>query len=143
MWLSWTAEAHAAAGQIDAAFVALDRAADVAAATSEMFFQAELHRLRGALLIEKGEHSGAEAWLRRATALAQSQGAKSVELRAAMNLARLWCDQGRHTEARELLVPIYDWFTEGFDMPDLREAKALLDEWRCCTEPNGRTWMPA
>jgi predicted ATPase len=130
MWLSWTAEAHAAAGQIDAAFVALDRAADVAAATSEMFYQAELHRLRGALLIENGEHADAEPWLRRATALAQSQGARSVELRAAMSLARLCCDQGRHTEARDLLAPVYDWFTEGFDTPDLREAKALLDAMR-------------
>jgi predicted ATPase len=130
MWLGWTAEAHAAAGQIDAAFVALDRAASVAAATSESFYEAELHRLRGALLMEKGEHADAEAWLRRATALAQGQGAKSVELRAAMSLARLWCDQGRHTEARDLLAPVYDWFTEGFNTPDLKDAKALLDAMR-------------
>jgi predicted ATPase len=130
MWLSWTAEAHAAAGQIDVAFVALDRAADVAAATCQMFYEAELHRVRGVLLMEKGEHAGAEAWLRRATALAESQGAKTVELRAATSLARLWCDQGRHTEARDLLAPVYDWFTEGFDTPDLRDAKALLDATR-------------
>jgi predicted ATPase len=69
----------------------------------------------------------AEAWLQRALGVACRQEAKSLELRAAMSLARLWQEQGKRAEARELLAPIYDWFTEGFDTADLKEAKALLD----------------
>jgi predicted ATPase len=70
----------------------------------------------------------AEAWLRRALDVARRQEAKSLELRAAMSLSRLWQHQGKCTEARELLAPIYSWFTEGFDTLDLQEAKALLEE---------------
>jgi predicted ATPase len=70
----------------------------------------------------------AEAWLQRALDVARRQEAKALELRAAMSLSRLWQKQGKQTEARELLAPIYGWFTEGFDTVDLQEAKALLDE---------------
>jgi predicted ATPase len=70
----------------------------------------------------------AEAWLQRALDVARRQEAKSLELRAAMSLARLWQQQGKRDEARELLVLVYDWFTEGFDTADLQEARALLDE---------------
>jgi predicted ATPase len=70
----------------------------------------------------------AETWLRRALDIARRQQAESLELRAAMSLSRLWQRQGRRTEARELLAPIYGWFTEGFDTADLQEAKALLEE---------------
>jgi predicted ATPase len=70
----------------------------------------------------------AEAWLQRALDVTRRQEAKSLELRAAMSLARLWQQQGKRDEARELLVPVYDWFTEGFDTADLQEARALLDE---------------
>jgi predicted ATPase len=70
----------------------------------------------------------AEAYFERALAIARQQQAKSFELRAAMSMARLWRDQGKRAQARALLAPIYGWFTEGFAMPDLKEAKALLDE---------------
>ena len=72
----------------------------------------------------------AETWLQRALDVARRQGARSLELRAAASLAGLWHRQGKHAEARDLLAPVYDWFTEGFDTPDLEEAKALLEEFR-------------
>jgi class 3 adenylate cyclase/predicted ATPase len=128
LWFGFIAEAHAAAGEFDAARAALDRAAEVAAVTSESFYQAEVHRLRGMLFKEKGDYFAAEDWLRRAIDLAESQGAKSLELRAANGLARLWGDQGKRHQAIDLLAPVYGWFAEGFDTADLKDAKALLDE---------------
>jgi predicted ATPase len=94
------------------------------------FHEAELHRLKGELLLARApdEHAEAEACFQRALAIARRQEAKSLELRAAMSLARLWQQQGKQEEARELLAPIYDWFTEGFDTADLQEAKAVLEE---------------
>ncbi len=80
------------------------------------------------LLLPEPERAGAEACFRRAIEIARGQGARWWELRAAVDLARLWRDQGRCAEARDLLAPIYGWFTEGFDTPDLQEVKALLDE---------------
>jgi predicted ATPase len=74
------------------------------------------------------QQAEAEAWLQRALDVACRQEAKSLELRAAMSLSRLWQQQGKHTEARELLAPVYGWFTEGFDTADLQDAKALLAE---------------
>ena len=91
---------------------------------------AELHRIRGEILLKRDPANTApaeEAFLT-AIAVAQQQKARSFELRAAMSLARLWRDQGRPQQARELLAPVYGWFTEGFDTRDLKEAKALLDE---------------
>jgi predicted ATPase len=95
----------------------------------ECYWEAEVHRLRGVLLLRQPGTPQAEAepWLQRALDVARRQEAKSLELRAAMSLARLWQQQGKDAEAHELLTPIYSWFTEGFDTPDLREAKALLD----------------
>jgi predicted ATPase len=87
-----------------------------------------LHRVRGELLIETGDRMAAEASFRDAIALAGKQGAKLFELRAAASLARLWRDRGKRAEARELLAPVYAGFTEGFDAPDLIDAKALLRE---------------
>jgi predicted ATPase len=127
-WLGFLAEAHLQAGQFDDALTALDRAAQTAAATGECHYQAELYRLRGAVLANIGENAEAASWLHQAIETARSQQAKSLELRAATSLARLWAEQGRRSEARDLLAPIYGWFTEGFDTPDLREARALLDE---------------
>jgi class 3 adenylate cyclase/predicted ATPase len=98
----------------------------------ERWWEAEVCRLRGVLLLRQTGTSQAEAetWLQRALDVARRQEAKSLELRAAMSLARLWQQQGKRTEAYELLVPIYGWFTEGFDTADLQEAKALLAELR-------------
>ena len=98
--------------------------------TSERFFEGELLRLKArALVIEGGSVMLADAQrlLEKSLAVAQGQKARSLELRAAADLARLRRDQGRHAEARDLLAPVYSWFTEGFDTQDLREAKALLD----------------
>jgi predicted ATPase len=93
------------------------------------WWEAEICRLRGVLLLRQPETPQAEAetWLRRALDVARRQKAKSLELRAAMSLSHLWQQQGKQAEARALLAPIYGWFTEGFDTVDLKEAKALLD----------------
>ena len=82
----------------------------------------------GDLLNAAGDQSGAERHYRQAIAVAERQSAKLFQLRASTSLARLWRDQGKRAEARDLLGPIYNWFTEGFDAPDLKDAKALLDE---------------
>jgi predicted ATPase len=96
----------------------------------ERWWEAEVCRLRGVLLLRQPETPQAEAetWLQRALDVARRQEAKSLELRAAMSLARLWQQQGKQAEARALLAPVYDWFTEGFDTADLQEAKVLLEE---------------
>jgi len=96
----------------------------------EPWWEAEVCRLRGVLLLRQlvPPQAAAEAWLRRALDVARRQEAKSLELRSAMILARLWQQQGRCAEARDLLAPIYGWFTEGFDTADLQEAKTLLAE---------------
>jgi predicted ATPase len=98
--------------------------------TSESWCEAEVNRIAGevALLSPERDATKAEAYFDRALAVARQQQAKSWELRAAMSLARLWRDQGKVQQARELLAPVYQWFTEGFDTRDLKEAKALLDE---------------
>jgi predicted ATPase len=87
-----------------------------------------MYRARGELLVAIGDFAAAEASFHQATAVARRQSAKLWELRAATSLAQLWRDQGKRTEARDLLAPIYGWFTEGFDTPVLHGAKALLDE---------------
>jgi predicted ATPase len=99
-------------------------------ASKESWCDADIHRLAGDIVLLSGKPNAAkaEAYFERALAIARRQHAKSFELRAAMSMARLWRDQGKPDEARELLAPIYAWFTEGFDTRDLREAKALLDE---------------
>jgi predicted ATPase len=96
----------------------------------ERWWEAEVCRLHGVLLLRQPRtpQAEAEAWFQRALDVARRQEAKSLELRAAMSLSWLWQQQGKRAEARELLAPIYSWFTEGFDTPDLQEAKALLDE---------------
>jgi predicted ATPase len=94
----------------------------------ERVWLAEILRLKGWMLMRQGRRTEAEAQLRASIECACQQQAKSWELRAAMSLARLWRDQGKVSEARELLAPVYGWFTEGFDTRDLKEAKALLDE---------------
>ena len=99
-------------------------------ATGERWYEADIHRTAGELALTSPEPDAtkAEAHFDRALAVAREQQAKSWELRAAMSLARLWRDQGKVQQARELLASVYGWFTEGLDTRDLKEAKALLDE---------------
>jgi predicted ATPase len=96
----------------------------------ERWWEAEVCRLRGALLLRQPgtPQAEAEAWLQRALDVARRQEAKSLELRAAMSLSRLWHQQGKRQEAHDLLAEVYAWFTEGFDTADLQDAKALLEE---------------
>ena len=116
------------AGDLDGALAAVTEGLATIEETGERWWEAELHRLRGMLLMARRDMPGAEVTLRRAIDLARLQQAKSLELRAATSLAGLWGEQGRRAEASDLLAPIYGWFTEGFDTADLKEAKALLDE---------------
>ena len=90
--------------------------------------EAELYRHKGRLMLRQGHPKAAEELYCKALSIAQEQEAKLWELRAAVSLARLWRDQERHAEAHDLLAPVYNWFTEGFDTADLKEAKALLEE---------------
>jgi predicted ATPase len=98
--------------------------------TNERWCEAEINRVAGTITLKSPEPDAtkAQAYFERALAVAREQQAKSWELHAAMSMARLWRDQGKREEARELLAPVYGWFTEGFDTLDLKEAKALLDE---------------
>ena len=98
--------------------------------TGERWFEADIHRVAGEIAFKSPEFDAAqaEAHFERALAVARQQRAKSWELRAAMSMARLWRDQGKPQQARELVAPVYGWFTEGFDTLDLKEAKALLGE---------------
>ena len=98
--------------------------------TKETWFEAEVHRIAGEIALKspKPDAAKAETYFERALTVARQQQAKSWELRAAMSLARLWRDQGKVQQARELLAPVYGWFTEGFDTRDLKEAKELMEE---------------
>ena len=116
------------AGQVEEAVTLLDDALQIVERTGERWFAAELNRHKGQLLLRQGHSEAAEELYRKALSIAEEQEAKLWELRAAMSLARLRRDQGRRGEARDLLAPVYGWFTEGFDTADLKEAKALLDE---------------
>ncbi|MGB7952289.1 MAG: hypothetical protein WCH75_31780, partial [Candidatus Binatia bacterium] len=101
---------------------------EIASTTGEHGWDAELHRLVGTVLLAENKLNEGEASLQQAIRIAQAQQAKSLELRAARDLARLWGEQGRRTEARDLVAAVYGWFTEGFDTADLKEAKTLLDQ---------------
>jgi predicted ATPase len=115
-------------GQFGVGLGLLDEAIRTAEQTQERVYEAELHRLRGDLLLASGKNREGETELEQALAVAHNQGARFWELRAATSLARLWRDQGRYQEARDLLSPIYGWFSEGFALQDLKRAKSLLDE---------------
>ena len=106
----------------------MDRGLQIIERTGERWLAAELNRQKGQLLLRQGNSEAAEELYRKALTIAAEQEAKLWELRAAVSLARLRREQGRHAEARDILAPVYGWFTEGFDTPDLKEAKALLDE---------------
>jgi class 3 adenylate cyclase/predicted ATPase len=127
-YLGLLAEAHRRANRTAEAISLLHEALEVVERTDERWYEAELYRLMAQALITKSDRQGAERWLRRALRTAQIQRARLWEVRAATSLACLWRDQGKRTEARDLLAPIYGSFTEGFDTRDLKEAAALLAE---------------
>jgi DNA-binding SARP family transcriptional activator/predicted ATPase len=120
--------AQAKAGQPEAGLATLDRMRVLVEETDERYYEAELQRLRGELLLMLGDEVEADASFRKAVEVARRQSARSWELRATTSLARLWQSQGRVGEARQILAEIYGWFTEGFDTSDLREAASLLEE---------------
>jgi predicted ATPase len=128
--LSYLARAYAELGQFDNAWRCIGEAMTAVGTTNERWHEADTHRMAGeiALLSPEPDAAKAEACFMRALAIARVQQAKSWELRAAMSMARLWRDLGKRQQARDLLAPIYGWFTEGFDTLDLKQAKALLEE---------------
>jgi class 3 adenylate cyclase/predicted ATPase len=127
--LSWLGKSYADLDQPDDALRSINEAKDVIERTGDRWAEADVHRIAGeiALRSPQPDAATAEAHFERALSVARQQQAKSWELRAAMSMARLWRDQGRPQQARELLAPVYGWFTEGFDTLDLKEAKALLE----------------
>jgi predicted ATPase len=129
-YLALLAEACGKADQAEEGLTLVAEALAVGEKTEERFYEAELHRLKGQLLLQQSPDNAADAetCFQKAIIIAQNQSAKSLELRAATSLARLYRQQGKRNEARELLSPVYSWFTEGFDTADLIDAKALLDE---------------
>jgi predicted ATPase len=130
LYLSCLATAHAQLGQFDDAWRCIGEAMTAVETTKEKWHEAEVNSIAGEIALKSPERdvAKAEAYFERSLTVARAQQAKSWELRAAMSLARLWRDQGKRDEARELLAPVYGWFTEGFDTLDLKEAKALLEE---------------
>jgi tetratricopeptide (TPR) repeat protein len=126
--LAFLAEGLALHGDREAALAALQEGLGIARTTGEHGWDAELHRLAGAVLLSENKLDEGEASLKEAIRIAQVQQAKSLELRAARDLARLWGEQGRRTDARDLIAPVYGWFSEGLDTADLTETKALLDQ---------------
>jgi predicted ATPase len=128
--LTMLADVSAHLGHVEDGLQALAEAHILVEQHEERYWEAEVCRLRGVLLLRQPgtPQAEAETWLQRALDVARRQEAKFLELRAAMSLARLWQQQGKRHEARELLAPVYGWFTEGFDTADLQEVKALLGE---------------
>lgn len=145
-WLALRVEVCGKRGQPNEGITLLGQAWHTVQETGEGFWEAELSRLQGELLLASIAHTTparsrplqrarrlaaeAEGCFRQAIATARRQGAKSLELRAVMSLSRLWQQQGRHDEARQMLAEIYGWFTEGWDTPDLQEAQRLLESLR-------------
>ena len=127
--LGLQAEVHRKAGQAAAALCVLDEALALLERTDERWYEAELHRLRGMAMLSlaRPDRVEAEARFSQAVAIARAQDARMWELRGAASLARLWAEQGERRRAHHMLAPIYGWFTEGFDTPDLKEARTLLE----------------
>jgi predicted ATPase len=130
LYLSILARAHGEVGQFDDAYRCIGEAMAAVETTKETWCEAEVHRLAGeiALMSPERDTAKAEASFERALAVARQQQAKSWELRTATSMTRLWRDQGKRDQARELLAPVYGWFTAGFDTLDLKQAKPLLNE---------------
>jgi predicted ATPase len=132
LFLSYLALANAEVGQLDQAWANIHEAMTTLETTKENWYEAEINRVAGEIVLLGTEPDAvkAEAYFASALEIGRKQKAKSWELRAAMSMARLLCAQGRRDKARDLLAPVYGWFTEGFDTLDLKQAKALLDELR-------------
>ena len=130
LYLGYSAAAHASLGQHEIGLNLLNEAIQTADKMNERFFEAELHCLRGKILMTVGQRGEAEAELRRALTIAEQQQARWWELSAATALATYWHDEGKYQEAYAVLQPAYQWFVEGFDATSLKDAKALLDELR-------------
>jgi predicted ATPase len=130
LYLLHLAAAQAELGQFDDAHRSISEALTAIETTKEKWFEAEAHRVAGetALKLPDPDAAKAQVYFERALAIAHEQQAKSWELRAAMSMARLWRDQGKRKEARDVLAPVHNWFTEGFDTLDLKQARALLDQ---------------
>ena len=130
LYLPLLATAYSRLNRFDEAWRVIGEAMTAVETTKERWCEAEVNRIAGEIALKSPEPDAAkaEAYFERALAVARQQQAKSWELRAAMSMARLWRDQGKVQQARELLAPVYGWFTEGFDTRDLKEAKALLEE---------------
>jgi len=130
LYLASLANAYGEAGEFASAMRCVHEATTTVEATGESWCEAEINRIAGeiALASPESDAATAQAYFESALAVARQQQAKSWELRAAMSLARLWHDRGKPQQARELVAPVYGWFTEGFDTLDLKEAKALLNE---------------
>jgi predicted ATPase len=128
-FLALLAEAYGIMGQPEAGLTALAEALTLAETTGERWYDPELYRLKGELFLQQSvdHQADAETCFQQAISIAQNQQAKSLELRAATSLARLWQQQGKRQEAHDLLTPVYGWFTEGFNTADLQEARALLE----------------
>jgi predicted ATPase len=130
MFCALLAEGYGQVGRLDEAWRMLSDALDAVEESGQRYYEAETYRFKGKLHLWQAIPDVEQAGIsfQRALEIARRQQAKSWELRAATSLARLWRDQGKRAEAYELLAPVYDWFTEGFDTQDLKDAKALLDE---------------
>jgi class 3 adenylate cyclase/tetratricopeptide (TPR) repeat protein len=127
-WLTTLAQTYQRSGQPQEGLNRIAEAIKISETTQERWAEAEIHRVQGTLLLSMHEHAAGEKSYCRALTVARRQNAKFWELRAALDLARLWREQGKRTEARELLAPIYGWFTEGLDTPVLQDAKSLLEQ---------------
>ena len=129
-FLANLASAYADLGALDDAWRCIGKATGAVQVSKERWCEAEIDRIAGEVALKSPQPDAAKAqdYFERSLAVARRQQAKSWELRAAMSLARLWREQGKGNEARDLLAPVYDWFTEGFDTLDLKQAKRLLDE---------------
>ena len=129
-YLSYLAIAHTNLGELDDASRCVGEAISTIEATKERWYEAEANRIAGEIALRSPEPNPTKAqdYLERALAVARQQQAKSWQLRASMSLARLWRDEGKSQQAREMLAPVYGWFTEGFETRDLKEAKALLED---------------
>ena len=128
-YLALLAEAWGTKGEPKAGLAGLTEALTLVGTTGERWYESEIYRVKGELLLQQSldYQTEAERCFQEAMAIARSQQAKSFELRTATSLARLWQQQGKRQEAYDLLAPVYNWFTEGFDTLDLKDAKALLD----------------